>query len=69
MENEMKDKAKWPFENTLKLYSVYWVHVLVQGSEWYSFCMNRFFFFLKSLQRKILVYENTVQKEKIHLDV
>lgn len=42
MENEMKDKAKCPFENTLKLYSVYWVHVLVQGSEWDSFCLNRF---------------------------
>ena len=44
MENEMKNKAKWPFENTLKLYSVYWVHILVQGSGWYSFLYELVFF-------------------------
>lgn len=42
MENEMKEKAKWPFKNTLKSYYVYWVHILVQGLEWYSFCTNKF---------------------------
>lgn len=62
MENEMKDKAKCPFQNTLKLYSIYWVHVLVQGSEWYSFCMNRFSF--QIFVKKIITVWKCCIKEK-----